>query len=1080
MNIRMLFSWLAIGTATLGAQTTLAQTLPSSDRVPQADNTLGTQVTGTNDTFTVTGGLSRGQTLFHSFTDFSIPTGGTANFTNPSGTTNIITRVTGNLFSDINGTLNSNGANFLLINPNGIVFGANARLNVGSTFAASTANGVDLFGSNGQRYSFATNASGDTPLLTVNPNVSFDISRLNLGASPTGNPGIINFGTLQTTNDRQYIGLIGGDVTLIGGQIIAPGGRVDLGGLTSAGTVSFDDRGLNFGNNTVTRSDVTFINGASVSVRADKPLGAVNIFTSNVPVLGSNVNIQANNVTFANAPTAPNIAIDAGLETNSGIQTQPAGDINIDATGRVDLDNAIVRNSTRSGTIGQLGDVKVTANTINLNNGSLIATTIAGRGNGGNIQIVTTGDINISGSTPQTTAAIDPVSTIVSTLNGEGELGKISIDTQNRGKLVLTNNASIRSGNFLGSVGKSSDITISATAIDLSNGSEIFSSNFGGTGNAGNISIVTAGDINISGGLSGSTAPLTPDSRRSSISSDTFGLGDPGKITISTQNVGKLSLANNTTISSEIYPDAIGNSQGIKIVAREIELKNRSSIASNNLGGSGNAGDIEIKTVGDVRISNSSNDPLNPTISDADLSTISSLTQGQGNAGKITIDTSNIGKVSLVNRALVNNTIGPTAIGNGNDITISARAIDLEDGSKIEASNTGGFGNAGNIQITTIGDIRIVGFTSPSNTSLTPNSNKLSGVASNTSGTGNSGKISIDTQNRGKVSLTNRGFIASGQGETSVGDSKGISISASSIDLQNNSIILSNNIGGKGNAGNIDLKTTGAIELSGKSGLASTNLGVGTTGNITISSSSIFLNDSTIEAQSLGASGGNIRVNNTDRLLLRNSSTIATNSGSGSRNGNGGNITISSPFIIALPGNNDISANAFAGTGGNINIFSQGLLGIAFAPIGTSFSDITASSTFGVSGTVSIDTPGIDPGKDSVELPNVPTDASTQIDRACNASNRVNKFAVTGRGGLPPDANDPLTSDVVWQDSDGVSGRPGVAPAIATPAPPAVGWVFDGKGNVTLIASGSSGQSIGTGASCPQSLAEPLLRRIGK
>lgn len=1070
MNTRMLFSLLAIGTATLGAQTTLAQTLPSSDRVPQADSTLGTlstQVSGANNTFTVTGGLSRGQTLFHSFTDFSIPTGGTANFNNPSGTTNIITRVTGNLFSDINGTLNSNGANFLLINPNGIVFGANARLNVGSTFAASTANGVDLFGTNGQRYSFATNASGDTPLLTVAPNVSFDISRLTLGANPAGSPGIINLGTLQTTNDRQYIGLIGGDVTLIGGQIIAPGGRVDLGGLTSAGTVSFDDRGLNFGSNTVTRSDVTFINGASVSVRADKPLGAVNIFTSNVPVLGSNVNIQANNVIFANAPTAPNIAIDAGLEINSGVQTQRAGDININATGRVDLDNATVKNTLRAGAEGQIGDVKVTANTLNLNNGSLLATTITGRGSGGKIDIVTTGDINIFGFNTQASAAIGLTSSILSTLDGQGDIGKISIDTQNRGKLILTNNATIGSRNLPGAVGNSSDISISATAIDLSNGSDIISRNFGGIGNAGNISIVTAGDINISGGLPGSTAPLTPDSKLSSISSNTFGFGDPGKITISTQNVGKLSLANNANIGSQIFPDAIGNSQGIKIGAREVELKNRSSIASNNLGGIGNAGDIEIKTVGDVRINNSSNDPLNPAISDADLSAISSLTQGQGNAGKITIDTSNIGKVSLANRSLINNTIGATAFGNGGDITISARAIDLEDGSKIEASNTGGFGNAGNIQLTTIGDIRIVGFTSPSNTSPVSNSNKLSAVASNTAGTGNSGKISIDTQNRGKVSLTNRGFIASGQGETSVGDSKGISISASSIDLQNNSSILSNNIGGRGNAGNIDLKTTGSIELSGKSSLASTSLGVGTTGNIDLASSSIFLNNSTIEAQSLGATGGNIRVNNNDRLLLRNSSTIVTNSGSGSLNGNGGNITISSPFIIALPGNNDISANAFAGTGGNINIFSQGLLGITFAPIGTSFSDITASSTFGRSGAVSIDTPGIDPGKDSVELPNVPTDASTQIDRACSTSNRVNKFAVTGRGGLPPNASDPLTPDVVWTDPGSVSSRPGVAPAISTPAPPAVGWVFDGKGNVTLIASGSSGQSIGNGASCP-------------
>ena len=103
---------------------------------------LGTQVSGANNNFTIDGGVNRGQNLFHSFQDFSVPTGGAATFTNPVGnrfstgeaTPTIITRVTGGNFSDINGTINTQGANFFLINPNGMVFGANAQLNVGQTF----------------------------------------------------------------------------------------------------------------------------------------------------------------------------------------------------------------------------------------------------------------------------------------------------------------------------------------------------------------------------------------------------------------------------------------------------------------------------------------------------------------------------------------------------------------------------------------------------------------------------------------------------------------------------------------------------------------------------------------------------------------------------------------------------------------------------------------------------------------------------------------------------------------------------------------------------------------------------------
>ena len=214
-----------------------------------------------------------------------------------------------------------------------------------------------------------------------------------------------------------------------------------------------------------------------------------------------------------------------------------------------------------------------------------------------------------------------------------------------------------------------------------------------------------------------------------------------------------------------------------------------------------------------------------------------------------------------------------------------------------------------------------------------------------------------------------------------------------------------------------------------------------------------------------------------DKILMRNDSAIDSQSGSRDRNGNGGNITISSPLIIALPGNNDINANANGGTGGNVNIVSQGLFGIQYRPNGQaslSTNDITASSTFGQNGTVNISTPGIDPGKDSTELPSTTTDASNQISQVCSANNRQNKLIVTGRGGIPPNANDPLVSEA-WQDPRATDIQPAIASAtIDRPniAPPAVGWVFDGKGKVTLIAAGTGGESIGTRVVCPD--------RVGK
>ena len=184
-----------------------AQTYNPSNRTPQADNSIGTVVnpTGANN-FNIDGGLQRGQNLFHSFTEFSIPTGGSANFTKPAGNQSIITRVTGNFFSDINGTLNTNGANFLLINPNGVVFGTAARLDVGKAFVTSTASGVDFVDAQGRNYNFGVNRVGDLPLLSIDPNVAFNPTRLIVGGTIAGSKGVENYGDISGSPGQYKIG----------------------------------------------------------------------------------------------------------------------------------------------------------------------------------------------------------------------------------------------------------------------------------------------------------------------------------------------------------------------------------------------------------------------------------------------------------------------------------------------------------------------------------------------------------------------------------------------------------------------------------------------------------------------------------------------------------------------------------------------------------------------------------------------------------------------------------------------------------------------------------------------------------
>ena len=101
--------------------------------------TASTTVNGDGNNFAIEQGDLVGDNLFHSFNEFSVPTLGSAVFNNAGDIANIFSRVTGSSISSIDGVLGTMGtANLFLINPNGIIFGQNARLDLGGSFFAST------------------------------------------------------------------------------------------------------------------------------------------------------------------------------------------------------------------------------------------------------------------------------------------------------------------------------------------------------------------------------------------------------------------------------------------------------------------------------------------------------------------------------------------------------------------------------------------------------------------------------------------------------------------------------------------------------------------------------------------------------------------------------------------------------------------------------------------------------------------------------------------------------------------------------------------------------------------------------
>lgn len=150
------------GVQSISAQVVPDNTLPAGER---------SQVVG-NPNVQIDGGARRGGNLFHSFSQFSIPTGGSAYFNNAVDVQNIFSRVTGGSISNIDGLIRANGtANLFLLNPNGILFGPNASLNIGGSFVATTANAIGF--PNGEVFSSDATQPLPSQLLTINPNALF-------------------------------------------------------------------------------------------------------------------------------------------------------------------------------------------------------------------------------------------------------------------------------------------------------------------------------------------------------------------------------------------------------------------------------------------------------------------------------------------------------------------------------------------------------------------------------------------------------------------------------------------------------------------------------------------------------------------------------------------------------------------------------------------------------------------------------------------------------------------------------------------------------------------------------------------
>jgi filamentous hemagglutinin family protein len=172
--------------------------------ITPANDGTNTLIQQNGNVIDISGGtLSANQAnLFHSFQKFGLNNNQIANFLSNPNIQNILGRVVGGDPSRINGLIQVTGgnSNLYLLNPAGIVFGPNARLNVPGDFTATTATGISI----GNDWFNVFSDNNYNNLVGTPTAFKFDSSQ----------PGsIVNFGELTA----------GKDLTLIGGTVVSTG-----------------------------------------------------------------------------------------------------------------------------------------------------------------------------------------------------------------------------------------------------------------------------------------------------------------------------------------------------------------------------------------------------------------------------------------------------------------------------------------------------------------------------------------------------------------------------------------------------------------------------------------------------------------------------------------------------------------------------------------------------------------------------------------------------------------------------------------------------------------------------------------
>jgi len=949
--------------------------------------------------YIITGGTRPGDgpNLFHSFGDFSVGTNNVARFFNESGraTMNILSRVTGgspsNIFGEIS-TQSFGSANFYLINPAGVIFGPNASLNLGGSGHFSTADYLRLGSGNDRFYADL----GKTSQLTSAAVTAFGF----LGERPA-EPITVQAGNALTVSEGKALSLVGGDITITGRALSAPGGQINVASVKSAAEAFLNPVGQSPGLDVVaagqTRTGLqpTTAEG-TVWIRGGELVGTV--------TLGNNAVLKADSISGGKAGNIDieaktlNISPETLISAATSEITMDANSLIISASDQVSISGAgIVSGPTASGNTANV--TITTPGVVSLTDGTTISTH-SSTGDAGSVYVR-------SGHLVMENAGIDAIADIpimpLDPLDALRSAGKVNIQSEviNLRGGALKDGVTIRTNN-------EGDITLAAGTLSMDNAKVVTDAQV--PSQVFDLSVET-GHIHIQG-VGGDASSARQVSIMNGSELATFG-------NIIDVTRAKLRARDISVRATDIYlaDSIISTEQGlIKLNGANQILSggnNTISKTAHNIDLAGNVNAIEL-TSDDGTIALSPGDNIFSQIT-------GTVDRASGsNAGVIVLTAPNLSMKGTSDQPIVINTTGAGATAGGT-VTIHTSSAEIVY-SHISTSASSGLAN--DLSAGRAGDILITGTKANPMaeeiklTNSTLESAVLKSPAVPPASFGYSGTVSLEARH---ILLDNSTLSVDHLG---AGESGSINVRAGELDLTNGTTLRSTASGKSGT--DFPVSTTGWVGASGGdiliqannmtlkngSNLTASSTGDGNAGNILLSSgSNISLANSTVSTSATQASGGDIDL--TAPNLVRLVGANLTSSVNGPQGSNGGNITIDTahPQFVVMQGNSQVLAKANAGQGGAITIIG----GVVLQEPGSRL-DATAGPA-GISGSVNIQAPFQQLSGAIAPLPQVFAVATNLYGQRCAAEKggQFSSFVQGARDGVPPQPGDLIPSPLMLE-----------------------------------------------------------------